>query len=39
VTTQEEFFSAVYDYLDHDETLPQRPPENSSVFCGFAELK
>jgi tRNA-dihydrouridine synthase C len=39
VSTQEEFFSAIYEYLDHDDPLPQRPPEDSSVFCGFAELK
>ncbi|TDU72983.1 tRNA-U20a,U20b-dihydrouridine synthase [Prosthecobacter fusiformis] len=39
VTSEPEFFAACHEYLDNDEPLPLRPPEASSVFCGFAELK
>ncbi len=39
VTSEEEFFSACRDHLDHDEPLAARPPEDSHVFCGFAELR
>jgi len=39
VTTEPEFFSAIHEHLDHDDPLPARPPEDSRVFCGFAELK
>lgn len=39
VTTEPDFFAACEEYLDNDLPLPGRPPENSSVFCGFAELK
>jgi len=39
VSTEPEFFAACHEYLDNDEPLPVRPPEQSSVFCGFAELK
>lgn len=39
VTTEDEFFAICREFLDNDEPLPARPPENSSVFCGFAELK
>lgn len=39
VTTEAEFFSACHEHLDHSDPLPSRPPEDSSVFCGFAELR
>jgi tRNA-dihydrouridine synthase C len=39
VTTEDEFFTACRDHLDHDEPLSERPPEDSHVFCGFAALK
>ncbi len=39
VSTEPEFFAACHEYLDNDLPLPVRPPETSSVFCGFAELK
>ncbi len=39
VSSEEEFFTTCREHLDHDEPLPIRPPEDSSVFCGFAELR
>lgn len=39
VTTEDEFFSTCREFLDNDELLPSRPPENSNVFCGFADLQ
>ncbi len=39
VVTEEEFFETCREHLDHEEPLPLRPPEDSSVFCGFAELR
>jgi tRNA-dihydrouridine synthase C len=38
VTTEEEFFSACQEHLDHNEPLAARPPNDSNVFCGFAAL-
>lgn len=37
--TEDEFFAVCREYLDNDAPLPHRPPEDSSVFCGFAELR
>ena len=36
--TPEEFFRICHHHLDHDAPLPGRPPEESKLFCGFAEL-
>jgi tRNA-dihydrouridine synthase C len=39
VTAEEDFFSICQEHLDSPEPLPVRPPEDSGVFCGFAELR
>lgn len=39
VTNDEEFWAACHEHLDNDTPLPLRPPADSHVFCGFAELK
>lgn len=39
VNTEADFFNICQEHLDSDEPLPVRPPEDSSVFCGFAELR
>ena len=39
VNTEAEFFSICQEHLDRNELLPVRPPEESNVFCGFAELR
>lgn len=38
VTTPDEFFAVCRHHLDHDTPLPARPPEDSKLFCGFADL-
>lgn len=38
VKTPEEFEAVCVDHLDDDRALPERPPEESKLFCGFAEL-
>lgn len=37
-TTPEDFFSICHSHLDHDATLPNRPPVGSKLFCGFEDL-
>lgn len=39
VTNEEEFWVACHEHLDNIDPLPLRPPADSHVFCGFAELK
>lgn len=39
VTTEPDFFALCREFLDHDTPLPARPPVDSSVFCGFSELR
>lgn len=39
VSAEDEFFSICKEHLDSADPLPVRPPADSSVFCGFAELK
>jgi tRNA-dihydrouridine synthase C len=36
--TEEEFFSLCRTHLNHDEALPDVPPEQSKLFCGFQDL-
>lgn len=36
--TKEDFFSICRNYLDHDEIVPDLPPENSRLFCGFSQF-
>jgi tRNA-dihydrouridine synthase C len=36
--TEEEFFSLCRAHLNHDGTLPDVPPEQSKLFCGFQDL-
>lgn len=36
--TEEEFFSLCRTHLNHDEPLPDVPPEQSKLFCGFQDL-
>ncbi|TAG11333.1 MAG: tRNA-dihydrouridine synthase family protein [Verrucomicrobia bacterium] len=36
--TPDEFHSICRDQLDHDAPLPAQPPNDSKLFCGFAEL-
>lgn len=36
--TEEDFHAICRGFLDHDEPVPARPPENSRLFCGFSEL-
>jgi tRNA-dihydrouridine synthase C len=36
--TEEEFFALFRNALDHDALLPDVPPEQSKLFCGFQEL-
>lgn len=38
VRSEEKFFEACDRYLDNDELLPDLPPENSKLFCGFKAL-
>jgi tRNA-dihydrouridine synthase len=37
-TTEAEFFHLCQQHLDSDEPLPDQPPTDSSVFCGFNAL-
>ncbi|MBB5351432.1 tRNA-dihydrouridine synthase C [Haloferula luteola] len=36
--TESEFDAICRDFLDHDAPVPDLPPENSRLFCGFSEL-
>lgn len=36
--TPEEFFRICHVHLDHPSPLPQRPPQDSKLFCGFEDL-
>lgn len=36
MSTKAEFFDLCRSFLDHDEPLLPRPPEDSKVFCGFS---
>jgi tRNA-dihydrouridine synthase C len=36
--TEEEFFHLCRSSLDHDAPIPDVPPEQSKLFCGFTEL-
>jgi len=36
--TEAEFFDLCRSALDHDALLPDVPPEQSKLFCGFTEL-
>lgn len=36
--SHEEFDAICARFLDHDEPVPTRPPENSRLFCGFSDL-
>lgn len=36
--TEEEFFHLCHNNLNHDGLLPDIPPEQSKLFCGFREL-
>ncbi len=38
VTTPDEFDAVCRHFLDHDAPLPETPPADSAVFCGFGEL-
>jgi tRNA-dihydrouridine synthase C len=38
IQTEEEFFSLFRGSLDHDAPLPDVPPEQSKLFCGFRDL-
>lgn len=38
VSTRDRFFGVCREFLDHDEVLPDEPPEESKRFCGFGEL-
>ncbi len=38
VRSDEAFFTACDGFLDNDEVLPELPPENSKLFCGFKAL-
>jgi tRNA-dihydrouridine synthase C len=38
VTTKPDLFNACTEYLDDTSPLKPRPPEDSSIFCGFAHL-
>jgi len=39
VSSEADFFAICREHLDSDQPLPVRPPEDSNVFCGFAELR
>lgn len=36
--TREEFFAICCDFLEHDQAVPDLPPENSRLFCGFSQF-
>jgi len=38
VRSEEAFFDVCRDFLDNDALLPDLPPENSKLFCGFSDL-
>ena len=38
VKTKENFFTISQQYLNHNETIPDLPPENSRLFCGFSQF-
>lgn len=38
VKTKEEFFATCHHFLDHSEAIPDLPPENSRLFCGFSQF-
>ena len=38
-TTEEEFRSICEDFLNSPTPLPEHPPEDSKLFCGFAALR
>ena len=38
VRSEKDFFRVCDHYLLNDDTLPDLPPENSKLFCGFREL-
>ena len=38
VRTQADLFALFRDFLDHDDPVPDLPPETSRLFCGFSEL-
>jgi len=38
VKTREEFFGTCAQFLDHDQAIPDLPPENSKLFCGFSQF-
>lgn len=38
VSEEVEFFGVCGEYLEHDEELPDEPPETSKRFCGFGKL-
>jgi len=38
VKTKEDFFHICSDHLFNDNPVPDLPPENSKLFCGFSEL-
>lgn len=36
--TKEDFFAICSDFLAHERTVPDLPPENSRLFCGFSQF-
>lgn len=38
IQTEEEFFALCHQQLDHEGLLPDVPPEQSKLFCGFQSL-
>ena len=38
VSEEAGFFGVCGEYLEHDEVLPDEPPEASKRFCGFGKL-
>lgn len=38
VKTREEFFSVCAAFLAHEQAVPDLPPENSRLFCGFSQF-
>ncbi len=38
VKTKEDFFNVSTEFLDNDTPVPDLPPENSKLFCGFSQF-
>ena len=38
VRSEQSFFGICDDFMDNDDLLPDLPPENSKLFCGFKTL-